>query len=463
MSRGKELAKNTTIIFVGRFCTHFLSFLLLPLYTYVLNTSEYGTVDIIITYISLIVPCVTLELSSALFRFLVDKRDKKEEATSIISFVVFATIIITFLFCVLFGIIASIFRFKYLWVCLFLIIATTSSNVALQLIRGLGNYFSYSLTSVIIGVMTLVLNVLFLTVLKTGASGMLVSLVIAHFCGSFYAFVSCQAWNYISIRSIKRTTSKELLRYSIPLIPNSVIWWVVNVSDRTIITAILDVAANGIYAVSTKFPGIISNILSVFNLSWQETVSLHINDSDGSKFISSTFNKLVEFFSSLCMGMIAVMWIAFPILISDAYNDAYSYIPILAMGSFCSVIVNLIGAIYVGLKRTKEIAITSLWAGVINIVINLLFIKNIGIYAAAISTLVAFLAMAIYRIVSIRKYFRLEIDKMMIIRCIAGFSIFTFIYYINTLVLNIVGTVAACIYALAVNWKFVKKLVKVKS
>ena len=58
-----------------------------------------------------------------------------------------------------------------------------------------------------------------------------------------------------------------MYQYSIPLVPNGISWWIVNVSDRTIITAIIGTAANGIYAVSNKFPTILSSLLGIFNLS----------------------------------------------------------------------------------------------------------------------------------------------------------------------------------------------------
>ena len=47
MDKKKELAKNTFIIFIGRFCTQFVTFLLIPIYTRYLLTSDYGYVDLV--------------------------------------------------------------------------------------------------------------------------------------------------------------------------------------------------------------------------------------------------------------------------------------------------------------------------------------------------------------------------------------------------------------------------------
>ena len=69
MSKGRELTKNTLIIFIGRFSTQFISFILIPFYTRFLLTSDYGNIDLIQTYISLIVPILILRFDSAIFRF----------------------------------------------------------------------------------------------------------------------------------------------------------------------------------------------------------------------------------------------------------------------------------------------------------------------------------------------------------------------------------------------------------
>ena len=75
MSRGKELAKNTAILTFGKICTQFVSFLLLPLYTAILEPRVYGIADLFNSYIYLIIPVVSLMLEQGLFRFLLDCRN----------------------------------------------------------------------------------------------------------------------------------------------------------------------------------------------------------------------------------------------------------------------------------------------------------------------------------------------------------------------------------------------------
>ena len=84
MSRIKDLAKNTLIITIGRISTQFITFLLLPLYTALLTTEEYGTVDLITTLVQLFIPIVSLMIDQGVFRYLLSSENEntKKEVIS---------------------------------------------------------------------------------------------------------------------------------------------------------------------------------------------------------------------------------------------------------------------------------------------------------------------------------------------------------------------------------------------
>ena len=85
MNKKEKLLKNTIIISIGKICTSFITFLLLPIYTGILSTEEYGVVDLVNTLIYLLVPLVTLQLEQAVFRNLIEARNNFEKQSEIIS------------------------------------------------------------------------------------------------------------------------------------------------------------------------------------------------------------------------------------------------------------------------------------------------------------------------------------------------------------------------------------------
>ena len=160
----KELLKNTLIIFLGKFCTQFLSFFFLPLYTAVLSSKEYGIVDLIITYVSLVVPLVSLQLEMAIFRELIDSRNNNEKVSTIIS-TGFISVLFQFVICAIFYIIiGSIIKIPYFEYILLNTLATLLCNITMQISRGLGKNISYSISSVIAGAGNIAFNLIFILI-----------------------------------------------------------------------------------------------------------------------------------------------------------------------------------------------------------------------------------------------------------------------------------------------------------
>lgn len=460
MSKQKELVKNTLIIFLGKVSTQFISFFLLPIYTNFLSTSDYGTVDLILTYISLFVPVITIQQEMATFRFLIDSRNDEKEIKKIISSSIRNVFVYILLFLIIFFVIIYFFEIKYKYLILINIIICVFSNLFLQITRGLGKNTIYSVASFITGLVTFGSNILLICFLKTGASGLLISMIIGNIICSVFLFISLKLYKYISKNNIDSKISKEMMKYSLPLVPNGISWWFINVSDRTIISVILGLSANGIYAVANKFPTIISSLLGIFNLSWTESASLHINDKDRDEFFSNVAKNVLHIFSSLCLGIIAVLPFIFNIIIGKKYIDSYNYIPIFLIGSMCSCIVSIYSAIYIAKKMTKKVAYTSIASAVINIVINLIFIKYIGLYAAAISTALAYFIMMIYRHFDLKKYVNIKYNFKEIMITIIMFTISILLYYFNNNIGNIINIALVIIYALFINLRYLKLLFK---
>lgn len=459
MTRSKEYVKNTAILLVGKFSTQFMSFLLIPLYTKYLVTSDYGTIDLIQTYITLFLPVFTLRMDSAAFRFLVDCRKDENETKRVISNISIVAIAMA-LVVLLIALVASNFvnipGYGYLCFCL---IISMISSVYLQVLRGQGKTIHYSIASIIASVSTLVLNIVFIIMLGFGAESILLSSGIANLLCLIYILVSSRLLKYLSASFIDKSIIKRFLKYSIPLIPHSLSWWIINVSDRTIINLFLGAAFNGIYTVSCKMSNILNSVFSIFGLSWQETASLHINDKDKDVFFTDMINRLLLLFANIALLILVLLPIFYGAVIGESYRASYDYIPVLLYANVWSVLTGLLGGIYIAKKRTKEIANTTIISAVINIAINLILIKAIGLHAATVSTLVSCMAMSIYRVYDCRKYVKYDFD-------FRGMAIFSFLfilssylYYMNGAITNMLNLVLVITYSIIINRKTLKILV----
>ena len=461
MSKGKDLAKNTVIVSIGKICTQLITFFLLPVYTAVLSNEEYGVVDLLNTLTSLLLPIATLQIEQGIFRYLLDCRENKEKQTTLIT-TVSKFILVQSAICILIFLCASPFiHNEYKYFLMANLLMGILSSISLQICRGLGDNKTYAVGSFITGALTVILNVIFIVAFKWGAYGMLIATAISNLLCAIYVFVKKKIYKYIDIKQNDKKLLKDIIKYSVPLIPNMISWWIVSASDRTIISAVIGVAQNGIYSAANKFSGIFSTLYSVFNLTWTESASININSEDRDEFFSKIFDFIVRFFGSLCLGTIAVMPFVFGILVNEKFAESYYQIPILILGSVFNILVSFLGSVYVAKKLTKEIAKTSIIAAIINIVVNIALINQIGLYAASISTVIAYFAMFIYRWIDVKKYVSIKTNKALIAVLSVSFLVAIITYYLKMKIISIVVLLAVIIIAIYINKDSAKYLTEI--
>ena len=205
MKKEKELAKNTIIIFIGKVSTQLISFFMLPLYTAYLNTTEYGYVDLINTYVQLLAPVICLGLQNSAFRFLVDSRKNNKKSTAVISNIFISTIILFLIFLVLFIIVNTFLHIKYSTYIIFNIVGFLFLDICLQISRGLGDNKTFAITSAITTIVTVCCNILLIICLKYNAVGMLISIFIANMVGGIYVVLKLKC----TVLAPKYTTSRD--------------------------------------------------------------------------------------------------------------------------------------------------------------------------------------------------------------------------------------------------------------
>lgn len=452
MNREKNLAKNTLIITIGKISTQMITFFLLPLYTSILSTKEYGTVDLLNTLVSLLLPIVTFQVEQAVFRELIEVRGKRDKESKIISSSIVTVVFQCLVYLIIFALVSPFINNNYKFFLATNVVANIFLSLLLQIARGFGDNKKYAFASFISALSTIIFNILFLVVIKLGANGMLLGTMLGQIVATIYLFISLRLYKYLKVKDYKKEVIKSLWKYSLPLIPNAISWWVFNASDRVIASAFLGVDQNGILAASLKFSTVFITFYNIFNMSWTESISIAIKDDDVSDYFNKMFNIILKLFTALAIGMIVCMPFVFPIMINEKFSVGYGLVPISIIGSLFNVVVGLVSVIYVAKKNTKAIASTSIVSAVINIIVHLVLIKFIGLYAAVISTFMAFFIMSIYRLIDVSKrYFKIKIDMKFVIQSLIAL-IFVFVsYYINNIYLNVFVVLFAVLFAIYIN------------
>ena len=413
-------------------------------------------------------PLVTLQIHSAAFRFLIDCRGEKKETDEIISNIIgFITPTSIIALLILFFALHTFSLPVRILVCIYYLADIFLAAVQ-QIIRGFSYNKAYSTSSVIQSFTNMVLVFIFVTGLKKGMIGALLATTVATIAGVVYLMRKIDILGRFHISYINRKVIVEMLKYSWPIVPNSLSNWVLSTSDRLVLVTFMGPAAAGVYAVANKIPTLVSSLQGTFVFAWQENATLASKDDDKGEYYTHMFSGIFRIIAGITAVLIAFTPILFKILIRGSYEDAYIQMPILFMAILFSCVASYMGGIYVAHKKTLNIGITTIVSAVINLAIDLVFVNKIGIFAASISTLISYLFLMIYRMVDAKKFEDIRYNLIEII-CICGvLIIMCIIYFMNSLIFSFVNVVIGVIFASLINKslvislldKFKKKLKK---
>ncbi len=449
MNQKKELIKNTLIISIGKFSTQIVSFLLLPLYTTLLTTNEYGQYDFLNTISIFLIPCITLLMEEGMFRFLIDAKNNQDKGEiftittgfSLISFLIWSFIIL---------IIGFLFKYPLTIYLIFYLLASILSSLAGSSARGLGKFKIYSLFCFLSSFFNILLNIIFILGFKMGLPSLLLSYIIANSLVSLWLLWKIKMYKVLSIKYFNKKKMQKMLKYSIPLVPNSISWNAISLTDRLLIINVLGSSQNGIYSVGNKFPTIINTCYGYFNLSWKESASKVVNKNDKNDFYNSVYINLRHFLICVSILVIAILPFIFNFLVKNDYKSAYNYIPLMVIGVYFSNLSNFCSGIFSAYKDTKILAKTTIVATIINLLIGFILIKKIGLYAPILGTLISYIVIYFYRNYRLKKYLILSKDKYLL-PSISVLLLVTLFYYLKNYFLFAVGLIIAFVYAYYLN------------
>lgn len=395
----KKILSNTLWLSIGKFGGSLVSFLLVPLYTYYLDTEEYGFVDLIIVTCVFLVPIITCQVGDAIQTFLLKKEEKADVIFSNSIFIFLTSWVFSFAF---FSLIQNYFGHVTIYLYL-LIFFQAGSNLLFNLNKGLDRLNKTTWANLSESLALLVFMIFLLRYLGYGLNGFIYALLLSKLLGFIVYLVITPFWTYFSFKLYSRNMIKIILLFSLPLIPNMIGWWINNVSDRYLINYFLGFKSNGLYAVGVKIPSLINIFGTILVTSWRIAV---LQNYDKKK--SETFKLLSNIFVYLFLLIGAVIILfkdqIFEMYIKSAeYAQGLSIVGVLMASSILSAISSFFGVVYLGEKDTKLAAYTTILGGIINIGLNVYMIPIYGILGAAYSTLVSFLMVVVLRYLYVYK------------------------------------------------------------
>ena len=405
MNSYQKLLKNTGVFFIANFGSKILTFLLVRFYTELLSPSEYGRIDLLNTTVNLAIPVVTLCITEAVLRFSIDDTENRSKIYS-------NGIMIIIIGCLLFTATAPIFivtdflKQDIGWLYL-LTITNSLYTVTSHFARGIGKSKVFALSGLIHTFLQVMLNIVLLVGFSFGITGYFIASVLANVITFVIVMFIGKLWQYAKLE-IDKIYLKSMIVYSAPLIPNSIFWWIMQSSDKYVINYMMNDAANGLYAVATKIPTIITTISSIFFQAWQLSSVDEVNSENKSKFYSNVFKMLSMLLIVSTSIILVLLRVIFKVLVEKSYYSAWNCTPFLLCAMLFSCFSSFLGTNYVAMKKTKGVFLTTVVGAVANVVLNIILTPVLGIRGTALATAISFGITWIIRSVDTRKFVKIH-------------------------------------------------------
>ena len=408
-SKYRDLTKNTLLFTLSNFGTKIISFLLVPLYTYVLSTSDYGTADLMTTTVSLLLPVFTFNIQDAVLRFCLDKEYYSEQVIS----VSVKTISINTCFL---GILLYLLKFlgvlaiedKYLAFLFISFAAAAFFNSIQMYLKATERVEVIVVSSLLTTVLNCILNMLLLLYLKIGVNGYLIAQAVSSLAGVAYCVLRTSIIHTLKIR-FDFVLLKTMLLYSTPLIFNSLAWWLNNASDRYILSYFCGAGSNGIYSVSYKIPTILSTLQGVFYNAWSVSAIKEFDSQDKDGFVGNIYHLYCGISILGCSVILLFNNVIAGILYSNDFYKAWKYVPLLMIGTVFNGISLFEGCLYTAVKRTKSVSKTTMAGALVNTCLNFLLIPVWGTMGAAFATFVGYFVVWLVRTLDLRNIIMMKV------------------------------------------------------
>ncbi len=409
MGRGKKLATDTILFGISSFGSKILTLLLTPLYTAILSAEQYGVADLISTTINFIYPILTLAISDATLRFSFEKeKSKKGVLNTSMAFILASTVFLVILYPAIKAISTQLASYWTIFVVTYFLFNVQScfSNF----IKGLGYTRLFAAQGVIHTLAIVCSNIVFLILLEWGLNGYLYSIIVGYMISILMMFFSARLYRYLLPLEVDKALVRDMLKYSIPMIPTILAWSVNAYIDKYMIIYFCGLADSGIYSVAHKIPSVVTAITTIFTNAWQ----LSVIDSFGEKGSDEFFTRVYKAFN-LLMVCLVVVFIPFSkiistILFAEEYYPAWSAAPFLLISTMFSSLAGFLAAAFRAAKKTKNLMTSVLIGAVINIALNYILIQALGFIGAAVATAVSFLFVWLTRFIHAQRIVKISIS-----------------------------------------------------
>lgn len=435
--------KASVVYTISSFLTKGLAIFTVPIFTRLMSSSEIGVVNVYNSWFSMLSVVTTLSLTSGGFQLaLKEFRDERDQyVSSVLTLTSAMACIVALMYCIkpdywnrLLGLPTGL---------MILLILELLLSPARDFWLARQRYeYKYKLAAGVSFFSALAASILSVLAVIWGNRTGKENLGAIRLFANYVVILSVAAVIWIRIYVKGRTIYhkgywKFSLALSIPLVGNSVASQILSVSDRTMISKMVDNSAVGIYGTLYTVSSLSLIVWQAINASFVPFLFENIERPEKGFAIKKLASELLTAFAVAAFALTVMAPEIVSILATEEYYEAIYIMPPICAGVFLTSLSNMYTNILIYHKKTNFIMISSSVAAAVNVILNYFGIKIFGYMAAAYTTLIAYIILAVMQgIVSTKIHRQVVKDSVA--------SVYD-VKYIYTLAAATVASCTACI------------------
>ena len=407
-----KLAGNTMIFAISSFSSKLLTLIVQPFLTYAMrDVQSMGVSKLLSQVANLLIPLVSMGMSNAIIRFGLDKGNSKKQVFTNGLLTILLGWAALLLFWPLLRQVPGIGAYE-VYLCVY-VLTSCLRTLCTQFIRSRELNRLVGVDGVLCTFATLMFYVLYLVVLDMGAEGYLLAIICGDVTSSLFLFFTGKLWRYVDLRIINRRLWREMLRFSLPMIPAQISFWIINASDMFFVNALCDgyggrtgAEWSGLLSTGYFLPTILNTLGTIFYDAWQ--LSAVTEEEGRSRFFTTVFRSYASVM--FCCGA-GILWLCRPVMLimKSSYYDAWQFVPCLTLAAVFTCFTQFMNSIYVVYKRSSHSLYTMVAGAAANCVMNYLGILWFGPVGVTYASFLAMVLVFVLRAVDSRSLIRIRL------------------------------------------------------
>lgn len=439
----KQLSKHTLVYGLGNILNRGMTFLLLPFYTNLISTEEYGVYSLVYSFIALTNVFFIHGMDTAFMRFFIPEKDPAQRK-QILNTVYTSIFISTFLLSAGIYLILPMFSEGMLSVpsqsvmllyLTLIIFFDGLSFLPIVYYRAVNKPVNYVLIVFLEVVINLSLNIYFVAIQKMGLTGILLSHVIS--AGAKVLLSSPVLWKEFRFRWDKQIW-QDILKYGLPTVPAVFFLILISVSDRFLLKHYLGPDDVGLYASGYKIGVVMALLITAFRFAWQPFYLSKGEDPDAPYLFSRIFTIFVAVTGFIYLGVSLVLvpllkmpWGDFYIIARE-YHPGLSVVPYILLGNMLfGLSQNFIVGAYIK-KKTLYIPLFTGIGFLVNVSANVFFLSvlKLGFLSAGYALVLTYFVQGFVIYYTVRRFYPIPYDFWKMVKT---FGLLAFLYFIPAL------------------------------